>query len=109
MKDYLGNVVEVGDEVVFMMLNYRSLRKGTIKRITEKMCVIDLNGRDVKQFHSQVVKIPKYPNSILRAVDEALPTLADGQVLALFHRIVKYAVEREYISKDYLRRYIDDR
>ena len=37
-KDYLGNEIRVGDEVVYMQLNYRDFKKGIITKITEK-CV----------------------------------------------------------------------
>lgn len=37
MKDYLGNELEVGDQVVFVRLNYRDLMKGTIIKLTPKM------------------------------------------------------------------------
>lgn len=36
MKDFLGNTLEVGDEVVFMRLNYRDLMKGKVVAFTPK-------------------------------------------------------------------------
>lgn len=71
--DFLGQPLEVGNEVIFMKLNYRSMMKGFIKKITPKMVIIVRNelhwtnkdGEDIyrdveyKQFHQQVVLMPK--------------------------------------------------
>ena len=64
-KDFLNNDIFVGDEVVFMELNYRNLMKGTVKRITPKMVVIEYNNYDnrkteSKQLFNQVVNITKH-------------------------------------------------
>ena len=56
--DFLGNVLNIDDEIVFMKLNYRSLARGIVKRITEKTVLIDDGSSDgVRQFHDQVIKI----------------------------------------------------
>lgn len=60
--DFLGNELEVGDEVVFVQLGYRNLLKGTIAKITPKMVFItheetNVCSTETKQAHSQVVKI----------------------------------------------------
>ncbi len=65
-KDYLGNSIDVGDRVVFVLNGYRCFAKGIITKMTEKTCLIkqerveEYKGQrpDFKQFHDQVVKIP---------------------------------------------------
>jgi len=62
-QDFLGNELNVGDDVVFMRLNYRSFAKGTIRSLTPKMAHITHeylsgSGTESKQFHDQIVKIP---------------------------------------------------
>ena len=64
MKDFLGNDLEVGDEVVFMFLKYRSLGKGVIIKITPKTILIEHPHFNMpnyttttKQFPNQVVKV----------------------------------------------------
>ena len=57
-KDFIGNELAVGDEIVFMTISYRDLRKGKIIKITPKMVIIDYGCRKtIKQNHDQVVKI----------------------------------------------------
>jgi len=61
-KDFLGNDINVGDEVVFVELGYRNLLRGQIIRISHKTCIISHKmtntGRtESKQLHNQVVKI----------------------------------------------------
>ena len=61
-KDFLGNVLKVGDEVVFMQINYRSLMRGTIIKLSEKKATIsheETNTYKTKsiQFYNQIVKI----------------------------------------------------
>jgi aspartate 1-decarboxylase len=58
MKDYLGNKLEVGDKVVFMLLSYRDLRKGEIIKFSPKMVFIKFNHEVYRQFPTQVIKIP---------------------------------------------------
>ena len=59
--DFLGNELEIGDEVVFTQLGYRNLIKGTIKSISPKTCIIShkaiQNRTESKQFHRQIVKV----------------------------------------------------
>ena len=65
-KDFLKNDIFVGDEVVFMELNYRNLLKGTVVRITPQMVVIEYYDsgfskmNKVKQVFNQVVNITKH-------------------------------------------------
>lgn len=62
-KDYLGNEIRVGDEVVYIQLNYRDFKKGIITKITEKMCFIKQGKLNIgshtecRQYHNQVIKI----------------------------------------------------
>ena len=63
-KDYLGNSIEVGDDVVFMQVRYRGLMKGTITKITPKQVVISHSktntcSTETKQYQDQVIKINK--------------------------------------------------
>lgn len=64
MKDFLGNDLEIGDEVVFMFLTYRSLGKGRIVKFTPKTILIEHQHPNLsnyttktKQFPNQVIKI----------------------------------------------------
>lgn len=66
MKDFLGKEINIGDEVVFMELKYRTLSTGFIKKITEHKCLIvhaedNLYRKENWQFHNQIVKINKEP------------------------------------------------
>jgi hypothetical protein len=40
VKDFLGNELAVGDDVVFMSTSYAQLRKGTIIKINKVKCTI---------------------------------------------------------------------
>ena len=66
MKDFLGQKLEIGDDVVFMQINYRTLKKGKILKFTPKKVEIeycshpncDENDREqFLQLPSQIVKI----------------------------------------------------
>lgn len=61
-KDFLGNVIHLGDTVVFIQLKYRNLLKGTVVKITPKTVLIvhdktNVCSTETKQFHNQVVVI----------------------------------------------------
>jgi hypothetical protein len=61
-KDFLGNDINVGDEVVYMRVGYRSLHKGFIMRITARLVFMHHQKNPDryywdKQAHNQVVKI----------------------------------------------------
>lgn len=63
-KDYLGNGLFVGDEVVFMQIRYRVLMKGTIKALSPKKAAIthertNVGATESIQFHDQIIKIVK--------------------------------------------------
>lgn len=62
--DFLGNKLEVGNEVVFVQLGYRNLMKGIISKISEsgKTIWIDhektnIGNTQTKQMVDQVIKI----------------------------------------------------
>lgn len=62
MKDFLGRDLNLGDEVVFVQLNYRNLLKGTIVKTTKQMIFIEhprtnVGGTLTRQFPEQVVKV----------------------------------------------------
>jgi phage gp45-like len=62
MKDFLGNDLKIGDDVVFVQLGYRNLLKGKIAKITEKTILIHHDKTNTcstktKQFPEQVIKI----------------------------------------------------
>lgn len=62
MKDFIGNDLQIGDEVVFVQLSYRNLLRGKIKNITEKTILISHEKTndcrtETKQTPLQVVKI----------------------------------------------------
>jgi len=61
MKDFLGNELQVGDEVVCIELNHKKLKKVTISKITEKTIFVEYskwaNKEIVKRYSDQVVKI----------------------------------------------------
>ena len=59
-KDFFGNEINLGDTVAFMQIGYRQLKKGIIKKITEKMVFIDhertnVGTTETKQEHYQVI------------------------------------------------------
>lgn len=64
MKDFLGNDINVGDNIVLIMPNYRSLTKGVVKSMSAKMIVVEHDHPNIsnhktetKQFPEQVIKI----------------------------------------------------
>jgi len=64
-KDYLGNDLFVGDEVVFMQIDYRSLMKGILVSTTgEKQGTIKHDKTNTyktesRQYYNQMIKISK--------------------------------------------------
>lgn len=57
MRDYLGNLLEVGDIVIYVLQGYREFRKVTIDRFTE--CYVILSGAAPKQLPSQLILFKK--------------------------------------------------
>jgi hypothetical protein len=64
-KDYFGKELNIGDEVVYMRINYRDLRKAKIIRMGPKKATIEyLSGKigrsgKTTQFYNQLIKIDK--------------------------------------------------
>lgn len=63
-QDYLGQVVEAEDDVIFVLLGYREFRVGTVKTITNKTLTILYESGPhtqvvIRQFHNQVILKPK--------------------------------------------------
>ena len=61
-QDFLGNEIEVGDDVVFVQLGYRNLLIGTITSISPKTLIVqhartNTGQVSTKQFHAQVIKV----------------------------------------------------
>ena len=61
-KDFLEKELAVGDEVVFMQVNYRNLLKGTIVSLGAKKATIKHPRQNVGntvsiQFYEQIIKI----------------------------------------------------
>ena len=63
-KDFFGNEITLGCEVAFMQTQYRNLRLGRVKKITEKTVLIEhpKNGsgftgyqEETRQDHAQVI------------------------------------------------------
>jgi hypothetical protein len=61
VKDYLGNVLSVGDEVVFVQQNYRNYLRGTIITFTPKFVRISWTTgsatQQILQTGSQLIKV----------------------------------------------------
>ena len=62
--DYLGNELNIGDEVVFMQIGYRGLMTGKIVSMAEKKARIKHQRTNTYrtesiQFYTQMVKIAK--------------------------------------------------
>lgn len=59
--DFLGNELNIGDDVVFMQLNYRNLLKGKIVSLSKYKAKIShekIGSRsDTSQLKNQIVKI----------------------------------------------------
>ena len=64
-KDFLGNELFVGDEVVFMQIGYRGLMKGVIKSLSPKKATIthektNTCSTESTQEHTQLIKISNF-------------------------------------------------
>ena len=63
-KDYLGNILSVGDTVVFMQIGYRGLLTGEIISISNSKAKMkheptNTGKTQTMQFHDQIIKIMK--------------------------------------------------
>ena len=61
-KDYLGNILNIGDTVVFMQIGYRGLMKGEIITMADKKAKIkheptNTYKRESIQFYHQMIKV----------------------------------------------------
>lgn len=58
-KDYLGNELEVGDEVVYMKVGYRWFERGTIVTLCPKKAIIQPfeDQYTTIQFYYQIIKV----------------------------------------------------
>jgi hypothetical protein len=61
-KDFLGNELKLGDEVVFMQKSYRTLMRGTIIKMSPKTCMIghkktNLCTTETRQTYDQLVLV----------------------------------------------------
>ncbi len=57
MKDFLGRELEVGDAVVFMEVNRRELKHGTIEKIGKAKATIRYGSLRAYQFPNQIIKV----------------------------------------------------
>jgi hypothetical protein len=60
MTDFLGKEVNLGDQVVFMLVGYRHLKKGTITKMSPKKCTIKYAPGEyawTMQRYDQIVKV----------------------------------------------------
>jgi hypothetical protein len=63
MKDFLGQELQIGDDVVFMQINYRNFLRGKIKKLSDKKATIShrqagRSGHEQSiQFYDQIIKI----------------------------------------------------
>jgi predicted Mrr-cat superfamily restriction endonuclease len=59
MKDYLGNEINLGDEVILVKPSYREFVIGIVTKITDKTAFIDYmhqgHKRDCKQSPEQII------------------------------------------------------
>lgn len=60
-KDYLGNILNVGDKVVFMQIGYRGLMTGIIVKMSDKKATISHARTNTCktvsiQFYDQMIK-----------------------------------------------------
>jgi hypothetical protein len=61
-RDFLGNELKIGDEVVFMQLGYRSLMKGVIVGMSNRKATLthprtNTCSTESIQFYEQMVKV----------------------------------------------------
>lgn len=62
--DFIGNELQIGDEVVFMQLKYRNLMRGTIKTMAPKSALLghkktNTCSTESRQCYKQMIKIVK--------------------------------------------------
>lgn len=62
-KDFLGQEVEIGDQVVFMAVGYRNLKVGKVTRISSSKFTIICDNKNFYQRHDQVTLLPEPPKA----------------------------------------------
>lgn len=69
LKDYFGNELNIGDEVAFMRVNYRSLMKGTIISMAEKTVLLSHEEiRIRKTRRTKKTKTRQYADQVIKKV-----------------------------------------
>lgn len=67
--DVLGQILNIGDYVVYMVKNYRELDIGTVKKIGNKLVTVEMrNGETLVQHPNTLVRIEE--NDAIRAAFE---------------------------------------
>lgn len=67
--DVLGQILNIGDYVVYMVKNYRELDIGTVKKIGNKLVTVEMrNGETLVQHPNTLVRIDE--NDAIRAAFE---------------------------------------
>lgn len=61
-KDFLGNELNIGDQVAFMQLSYRSMMRARVTKISDCYVMLqhektNLCNTESRQRHNQVIKI----------------------------------------------------
>jgi len=56
-RDYLGNILNIGDECVFITPRYRTFSKGKILRFTKIYVVLSIGKNEIRQTANQLIKI----------------------------------------------------
>lgn len=69
-KDVFGVSLKIGDEVIFMRVNYRSFDKGKIKSLSKQSALIEhdknnLGSTESRQRYDQIFRNSKQPNGLL--------------------------------------------
>jgi hypothetical protein len=64
MKDFLGQKLEIGDDVVYTMAGYKSLQRGTVIKFCKKMVEIERSDKKERkhEYPGQTVKIANLGN-----------------------------------------------
>jgi hypothetical protein len=78
MTDYCGTELKVGDEVLFMAINYRTFAHGIISHMNLKKATIRWfekssynNESKTMQFYNQLIKVPENRRT-LKIIDDKL-------------------------------------
>lgn len=58
-KDFVGNPIRVGDEVIYQPTVYKGLRRGVIENVSKSGKTVDIKGGDAYRPIANVVKVVK--------------------------------------------------